>query len=108
MPNFQNIVRELQSQRDQLQAELQTLDEAIRVVEQLNGRGTRNGVSRPLGSSRHISAAGRARIAAAQRARWAKAKEAHSGTRVREVSGAARKRMAAAQRARWAKIRRAA
>jgi hypothetical protein len=108
MPNFQNIVSELQSQRNQLQAELQTLDEAIGVLEQLNGRGTRNGASRAAGSSRHLSAAGRARIVAAQRARWAKAKEAHSGRRVREVSRAARKRMAAAQRARWAKIRRAA
>ena len=108
MPNFQNIVSELQWQRDQLQANLQRLDEAIRVIEQLNGRGTRNGASRAAGSSRYISAAGRARIAAAQRARWAKAKEAQSGTGVREVSRAARKRMAAAQRARWAKIKRAA
>jgi hypothetical protein len=108
MPNFQNIVSELQSQRNQLQAELQTLDEAIRAVERLDGRGTRNGASRALGSSRHVSAAGRARIAAAQRARWAKAKEAQSGKRVREVSRAARKRMAAAQRARWSKIKRAA
>ena len=80
MPNFQNIVSELQSQRNQLQAELQTLDEAIRAVERLDGRGTRNGASRALGSSRHVSAAGRARIAAAQRARWAKAKEAQSGS----------------------------
>jgi hypothetical protein len=108
MPDFQNIVSELQSQRNQLQADLQRLDEAIRAIEQLNGRGTRNGASRAAGSSRHISAAGRARIAAAQRARWAKAKRAQSGTRVREVSRAARKRMAAAQRARWSNIRRAA
>src|SRR5205085_5681783 len=106
MPNFQNIVSELQSQRNQVQADLQRLDEAIRALKQLNGRGTRKGASRAAGSSRHVSAAGRARIAAAQRARWAKVKEAHSGGRVREVSRAARKRMAAAQRARWSKIKR--
>ena len=76
MPKFPKFITELQSQRNQLQAELQRLDEAIRAVERLNGRGTRNGTSRAAGSSRHISAAGRARIAAAQRARWAKAKEA--------------------------------
>jgi len=108
MPNFQNIVRELQSERDQLQANLQRLDEAIRAIARLNGRGTRNGTSRGAGSSRHLSAAGRARIAAAQLARWAKAKEAPSGKQVREVSRAARKRMAAAQRARWSKIKSAA
>jgi hypothetical protein len=109
MPNFQNIVSELQSQRNQLQGDLQRLDEAIGVLEQSNGKGTRNGASRPPGSNRHISAAGRARIAAAQRARWAKAKGAPSGRRVREVSRAARKRIAAAaQRAPWSRIKRAA
>ena len=108
MPNFQNIVSELQSQRNQLQGDLQRLDEAIGVLEQSNGKGTRNGASRPPGSNRHISAAGRARIAAAQRARWAKAKGGASGRRVREVSRAARKRIAAAQRARWSRIKKAA
>ena len=52
---------------------------------------------------RKMSAAGRARIAAAQKARWAKAKG--QATAKRKLSAAARKRIAAAQRARWAKFR---
>ena len=64
-----------------------------------------------------MSAAGRARIAAAARARWAKiragkgesapapaAKNATAGKR-RTMSPAARKRIAEAQKARWAKVK---
>jgi hypothetical protein len=57
--------------------------------------------------SRKISPAGRAKIAAAQRARWAKARAgngANSRTK-RKMSPAAKARIAAAQRARWAKVR---
>jgi haloacetate dehalogenase len=58
-----------------------------------------------------LSAAGSTRIAAAQRARWARSK----GQKVvsilarkgRTMSPAARKRIAAAQKARWAKWRKA-
>ena len=56
-----------------------------------------------------MSAAGRARVAAAQRARWAKlrGKKAVSITaRKRTISAAARQGIAAAQKARWAKWRR--
>jgi hypothetical protein len=59
-----------------------------------------------------ISAAARARISAAQKARWAKAKgrggqeqSAVSAPKKRAVSAASRKKMAAAQKARWAKVR---
>jgi hypothetical protein len=60
-----------------------------------------------------MSAEGRARIAAAQRARWAKVRaangavadeEAAPGKR-RKVSAAAKARMAAAAKARWAKVK---
>jgi hypothetical protein len=57
---------------------------------------------------RQLSAAGKARIAAAQRARWAKGKSGQKeGGRPmkRTMSAAARKRIAAAQRARWAKVK---
>ncbi len=58
---------------------------------------------------RKLSAAGRARIAAAQRARWAKAKgETTNGSPVRKkrtMSTDGRKNIAAAQRARWAKVK---
>jgi len=59
---------------------------------------------------RQISAAGIARIRAAQKARWAKAKAdapaaAKPGKRgPRKMSAAARARIAAAQKARWAKF----
>ena len=60
-----------------------------------------------------LSAAARARIAAAQRARWAKLKGQKSATSSaagktkgkRTMSAAARAKIAAAQRARWAKIK---
>jgi hypothetical protein len=53
-----------------------------------------------------ISAAGRARIAEAQRQRWAKLKGNSGPTlKKRTMSVAARKRIAAAQRARWAKVK---
>jgi len=49
-----------------------------------------------------MSAAGRARIAAAQRARWAKVK---GMPKKRTMSASARRKIAAAQRARWAKVK---
>jgi hypothetical protein len=58
-----------------------------------------------------ISAAGRARIAAAQKARWAKVKAKKGQPAVitmpkkRTLSTAARRKIAAAQRARWAKVK---
>ena len=57
-----------------------------------------------------MSAKGRARIAAAQRARWAKAKGQHNIVPMakpkRTMSASARRKIAAAQRARWAKVKR--
>ena len=55
-----------------------------------------------------MSAAGRARIAAAQKARWAKAKGTGSAPVVkkkRTMSAAGRARIAAAAKARWAKAK---
>lgn len=63
-----------------------------------------------------FSAAARARIAAAQKARWAKFNKAKGGAAPVEkkskrkkpkFSAEARERIAAAQRARWAKVRKA-
>jgi hypothetical protein len=57
---------------------------------------------------RKISAKGRARIAAGQRARWAKirgqSKDPKPGKRT--MSASARRKIAVAQRVRWAKVRR--
>jgi hypothetical protein len=59
-----------------------------------------------------MSAAGRARIAAAQKARWAKLKggngdlmAAKPAMKKRTMSAAGRARIVAAQKARWAKIK---
>ena len=63
----------------------------------------------PFARKTKFSAAGLARIAAAQRLRWARAKKGKAGAAVpakrgpRKMGAAARARIAAAQRARWAK-----
>ena len=95
MPYFNQVLAELKSERNRAQQELQHLDAAIRVIHRLNGGGRK--------PTRNISAAGRARIAAAQRARWAKVHTAQASKPKRTMSPAARQKIAAAQRARWAK-----
>ena len=55
-----------------------------------------------------MSAAGRARIIAAQKARWAKVKAGKPAPKAkgkRKMSAAARAKIAAAARARWAKAK---
>jgi len=64
----------------------------------------------PIKRKSGMSAAGRARIAAAQRARWAKVKGAKKSAKAtrkpsRKLSAAARAKIAAAARARWAKAK---
>ncbi len=58
---------------------------------------------------RGMSAAGRARIVAAQKARWAKVHASSGGAKTKKkkrgMSAAGRARIIAAQKARWAKVR---
>ena len=70
MANLTPVVRDLQKKRDQLQEQIGRLDSAINTLSGLNGRGGRGG-------RRNLSAAARQRIAAAQKARWAKWKKAN-------------------------------
>jgi hypothetical protein len=72
------------------------------------------GASIPAGDGaprkrRKMSAAGRARIAAAQKARWAKQRGAEPGKATakpkRKMSAAGRKRLAQLAKARWAKAK---
>jgi hypothetical protein len=60
------------------------------------------------GKRRKMSAAGRARVAAAQKARWAKVKAgkpaAKAPAKKNKMSVAARAKISAAQKARWAKV----
>jgi hypothetical protein len=97
MANIDSIVKELQQERGRI-------DAAIKALSPLNGAA-------PTTSSRRtVSADARRRIAAAQRARWAKVKgTAENGTGTtqakRRISAAGIARIRAAAKARWAKVR---
>ncbi len=116
MENLSNTLAALRSEKKQMEIRVDELDAVIRSIEALtevNGTG-----SRPTGARSRsvISAAGRQRIAAAQRARWAKIRKESQPTArgkvtampvKRTISAAGRQKIAAAQRARWAKISKA-
>lgn len=104
MANLAGVVQLLRKERDQAARTVEQLDAALTA---LNGGSYRRTATR-----RTISAAGRARIAAAQRARWAKVRgnagqkqNVVSMPKKRTMSAAARRKIAAAQRARWAKVK---
>jgi len=61
MSTIQSAIRELEAERDRINAALNAL----------YGIG-KSGRGRPRGGRRHLSPAARQRIAAAQKARWAK------------------------------------
>jgi|SRR5581483_2892303 len=115
MTNLQNLssaqlrkVVEIKERIEELEAELERL------------AGSDGGAAAPTSSGtgrtgkRTMSPAARARIAAAQRARWAKVHAAAGKTRVtaaaggkkkRRMSPAARAKLAAIAKARWAKAK---
>jgi hypothetical protein len=68
---IQSVVKQLQQERARLEAELHRVTAALTTFGKVFVQGTKRGptVTR---KKRTISAAGRKRIAAAQRARWAK------------------------------------
>ena len=80
MSNLANVVQQLRKERDQAQRRIEQLDGALKALAGLSGvRGTTGGrglAQRPAGTRPTMSAAARKRIAAAQRARWAKWKAA--------------------------------
>lgn len=75
MANLTNLVQRLKTERDQLQRRVEQLNEALKALNGLDGL-RRQGSAQPSGKRKTISAAGRKRIARAQRARWAKVKAA--------------------------------
>lgn len=81
MARFNRAVKELQSERSRLEKELERIDAALTVLANLNrhGRGGRRSrTSRKTTTGRpqrHMSASARRRIAAAQKARWAKLRQ---------------------------------
>jgi hypothetical protein len=98
MTNLTLVLNQLEQERTRLASQLEGLGRALSALDGTDNKRT----------GRTISAAGRARIAAAQRARWAKIKGRKvvsiSG-RKRSMSAAARRRIATAQKVRWAKWR---
>jgi len=101
---MQSVISELQKERKRLEDELHRVAAALAAFGNVYLHG-----SRPTRKNQTISAAGRKRIAAAQRARWAKIKGqkvVSIGSRKgRTMTPAARKRIVAAQKARWEKWR---
>jgi hypothetical protein len=112
MGNLTNALQELRAERKQAQLQVETLDQAISVIESLNGSATIQNANQP---TRVISAASRRKMAQAQKARRAMTREQSQPIALaktmapapvkRTMSAAARRKIAAAQRARWAKLR---
>jgi hypothetical protein len=103
MPNLPAVLKQLQQERTRLTSQLGRLNSAISALTGVGYSGTRP-------ERRTISAAGRAKIAAAQRARWAKVKGekvVSIARRKRKMSAAAIAHIRTAQKARWAKWRKA-
>ena len=98
LANLSAIVGQLKIERDRLHHQLSGLNAALAAFTGVYTHG------RP--KRRKMSAQGRARIAAAQKARWAKIKSQKVDPIKRTMSASARRKIAAAQRARWAKIKR--
>jgi hypothetical protein len=93
MKNIGSVVKLLQREHDRLTKQVKGIAAALEAFGATYG--SRNG-------TRKISVVGRARIAAAQRARWAKARGKVTTPKKRVLSASARNRIAAAQKKRWA------
>ena len=112
MGNLSGALQQLRAERKQAQLQVEKLDQAISVIESLNGSGTVQQANQP---TRIISQASRRKMARAQKARWARArngsqpialaKPTASAPVKRIMSPAARRKIAAFQRARWAKLK---
>ena len=75
MLNLTKVVQQLKQEREQARNKLEQLEEVLKVLTGLTG--AKRGLGRGRGKRRTMSTAARKRIAAAQRARWAKWKAAH-------------------------------
>ena len=112
MGNLSSALQQLRAERKQAQSRVESIDQAISVIESLNGSATTRTANQP---TRIISAASRRKMARAQRARWQKVREQSQPIAITKTSGttpvkhamsaSARRKIAAAQRARWAKVK---
>ena len=79
MSNLTQVVQRLREERGLLQGRIEQLDEALNALTGLrgvHGAARKRAPAQATGKRRTMSAAARKRIAAAQRARWAKWKAA--------------------------------
>jgi len=112
MANLSGIMQQLRKERDRVERELSGLNAALAAFVNVYA-----GKTKPSGRKRRkMSVAARKKIAAAQKARWgrarkesrpaaAAAKAIASAPVKRSMSVAARRKIAAFQRARWAKVK---
>jgi hypothetical protein len=104
LANLSGIVKQLKKERQRVEKQLSGLDAALGAFANVYSGG------KAARKRRKMSAKGLARIAAAQRARWAKVKGQQKVVPIakpgkRTMSASARRKIAAAQRARWAKVK---
>ncbi len=74
MANLSGIVRQLKKERDRVEQQLSGLNAALAAF-----AGVYRGSAKPKRKRRKMSAKSRAKIAAAQRARWAKVRAKRKG-----------------------------
>jgi hypothetical protein len=108
MANFDAALQQLRGEREQAQSQVKKLDQAILIIESLNGSEISSNGNQ---AKRFVSADSRRKMARAQKIRRERENE-HSAGRTtniaparRTMSAASRRKIAAAARARWAKVR---
>ena len=114
MSNLRSAVQQLQQEHKYALQQVEKLQSAISLLEDLvarNGPGASRDGARP---GRIVSATARRRMAQAQKARWARARQEsksadgkvkNASAVKRMMSASTRRKIAAAQRARWAKVK---
>ena len=116
MSNLSNVLQQLQQERTQAQQQVEKLNSAISVIEELVGRNGSGALSNGARTGNTVSAASPRKMALAQKARWARvrqesqpavAEKTSTAPVKRTMSVAARRKIAAFQRARWAKLKKA-
>ena len=100
MTNLDSALHQLREERGQAELQVRKLEDAISTLEGLIGTA-QNGTR----LTRTVSAAVRARIAKAQKARWARVRANTNSPTKKTLSIGGRRRIAAAQRARWATVK---
>lgn len=114
LKRFTTLRRSLQHEKAKLEARLKAINHALGInSESLLSSVPVAASTSGLARKRTLSAAGKANIAAGQRARWARIKRheipevefTQAPVAKRTMSEAAKARIAAAQRKRWARIR---